>query len=190
MNLPTLPDQRAAQNGTGVCLADERSTLTNDEFAQQVSSYAVQLSRLGVVPGSVVAVQLRNRVELIVVLFAGWRLGAVVTPVDPNLTDFETAHQLRDSGAAVFLVAAPQVLECIPGVVAATRYRLADTQLLPDQALPAHRYLSVYQLDTPDLAATSQRLGQALGDGTLDMSEAIALGGPTGAELLFYTPIG
>lgn len=103
MNLPTLPDQRAAHNGAGVCLADEQITLTNDDFAQRVWANAVQLRRLGVGPGSVVAVQLRNRVELIVVLFAGWRLGAVVTPVNPNLTDYETAHQLRDSGAAVLV---------------------------------------------------------------------------------------
>ena len=64
----------------------------------------------------------------------------------------------------------------------------ADVQLLPEEALPARRYLSIYQLDTEDLAGTAQALGSALGDGTLDMSEAIATTGDTGPELLFYVP--
>ncbi len=104
MNLPGLPDYRATCNRYDACIADEHTTLSNGgDFAQRVRATATQLHQLGVVPGSVVAVQLRNRVELIVVLFAGWRLGAAVTPVNPNLTDFETEHQLRDSGAVVLV---------------------------------------------------------------------------------------
>lgn len=103
MNLPGLPDYRATCNRYDACIADEHTTLSNGDFAQRVRATATQLHQLGVVPGSVVAVQLRNRVELIVVLFAGWRLGAAVTPVNPNLTDFETEHQLRDSGAVALV---------------------------------------------------------------------------------------
>ncbi|AYA23216.1 AMP-dependent synthetase [Rhodococcus rhodochrous] len=103
MNLPGLPDYRATRNQYDACIADEHTALSNGDFTQRVCATAVQLRGLGVVPGSVVAVQLRNRVELIVVLFAGWRLGAAVTPVNPNLTDFETEHQLRDSGAVVLV---------------------------------------------------------------------------------------
>ena len=32
-------------------------------------------------------------------LFASWRLGAVITPVNPSMTDGEVARQLNDSGA-------------------------------------------------------------------------------------------
>lgn len=83
----------------------------------------------------------------------------------------------------------PQVVERIPGIVSAARYRLGDDQLLPEQGLPAHGYVTIYQIDSPDIAATAQRLGEALGDGTLDMSEAISLSGATGPELLFYSPL-
>ncbi|AOW93955.1 AMP-dependent synthetase [Rhodococcus sp. WMMA185] len=103
MSWPTLPDDRARTNRDGACIADERITLSNGDFADRVRAAAAQLRSLGVGPGSVVAVQLVNRVELVVLLFAAWRLGAAVTPVNPNLTDFETAHQLRDAGAAVLV---------------------------------------------------------------------------------------
>ncbi|MEV0946917.1 AMP-binding protein [Rhodococcus sp. NPDC049939] len=103
MSWPALPDDRADTNPDGVCIGDERVSLSNGDFADRVRAAAAQLSELGVRPGSVVAVQLVNRVELVVILFAAWRLGAAVTPVNPNLTDFETAHQLRDAGAAVLV---------------------------------------------------------------------------------------
>ena len=36
--------------------------------------------------GDVVAVQLRNRVDFVMRLFAAWRVGAAVTPINPSLT--------------------------------------------------------------------------------------------------------
>lgn len=46
-----------------------------------------------------VAVVLPNRLELVVIMFAAWRLGAAVTPVNPGLTEAEARHQIEDSGA-------------------------------------------------------------------------------------------
>ncbi|RVW06069.1 class I adenylate-forming enzyme family protein [Rhodococcus spongiicola] len=103
MNWSALPDERARIDRQGACIADQRIALSNGEFAEHVRSAAAQLTDLGVKPGSVVAVQLQNRVELIVALFAAWRIGAAATPVNPNLTDFETAHQLKDANAAVLI---------------------------------------------------------------------------------------
>ncbi|MFC8933506.1 hypothetical protein ACFT1A_15640 [Rhodococcus sp. NPDC057135] len=107
-------------------------------------------------------------------------LVAHVHPTDPSSE--EAFNRWYDD------VHIPQVVERVPGVVSASRFSLADVQLLPEEALPARRYLSIYQLDTEDLAGTAQALGSALGDGTLDMSEAIATAGDTGPELLFYVP--
>ncbi len=107
-------------------------------------------------------------------------LVAHVHPADPSSED--AFNRWYDD------VHIPQVVERVPGVVSASRFFLADVQLLPEEALPARRYLSIYQLDTEDLAGTAQALGSALGDGTLDMSEAIATTGDTGPELLFYVP--
>lgn len=81
----------------------------------------------------------------------------------------------------------PQVLERIPGVVGASRHKYAAAQLVPEEAAPIHRYLSLYELDTEDLAATAQHFGTALADGTLELSEA--LNGSTAAPgLYFYIP--
>jgi long-chain acyl-CoA synthetase len=51
-----------------------------------------------------VALKLRNRVEFVVLLFACWRLGATVTPVDPSLTDAEVTLQLQASRARLIVV--------------------------------------------------------------------------------------
>ena len=55
--------------------------------------------RHGIGPGDVVATLLTNRVELVVVMFAAWRLGAALTPVNPSLTAGEAAFQIEDAGA-------------------------------------------------------------------------------------------
>jgi acyl-CoA synthetase (AMP-forming)/AMP-acid ligase II len=59
----------------------------------------VRLAAHGVGRGDVVAAMLPNRVELVVLLFATWRLGAALTPINPALTADEAAYQLRDSNA-------------------------------------------------------------------------------------------
>jgi acyl-CoA synthetase (AMP-forming)/AMP-acid ligase II len=59
------------------------------------------LRRRGVRAGDVVAIVLPNRAELIVSLFATWRLGATATPVNPALTPGEMQYQVDDAGARV-----------------------------------------------------------------------------------------
>lgn len=82
----------------------------------------------------------------------------------------------------------PQVVERIPGVVGGSRYKYSDAQLVPEDQAPSRRYLSLYQLDTDDLAATAQRLGEALGDGSLDLTDAIDMA-EAGPVMHFYTPV-
>ena len=101
MHVAALPDHRAAEDPHGPCLADDTTTLDNAAFAARVHAAASVLHKHGVRPGDVVAVVLPNRVELVVTLFAAWRLGASVTPVNPALTDDEARYQLNDAGARV-----------------------------------------------------------------------------------------
>nr|WP_296780397.1 hypothetical protein [Rhodococcus sp. (in: high G+C Gram-positive bacteria)] len=112
-------------------------------------------------------------------------ISLLIARVDPtSAKSTDSFHRWYDD------VHIPQVIQHIPGVVAANRYQLADHQLTPAQNLPTHKYLAVYQIDSSDLTATVRRLGEALGDGTLDMDgESISLVGENGPELLFYTPI-
>ncbi|MDN5855843.1 MAG: AMP-binding protein, partial [Actinomycetia bacterium] len=81
MHFANLPDHRAAVDPDGPAVADDLTTLTNGEFAARVSVAAGALADRGVGPLDVVAVQLNNQVDLVVVLFAAWRIGASVNPL-------------------------------------------------------------------------------------------------------------
>jgi hypothetical protein len=61
----------------------------------------------------------------------------------------------------------PQVRAAIASVTAVHRYRTAD---LPGAQQPAHRYLAVYEMDSADMPAAVASLGQARGEGHLDMT--------------------
>jgi long-chain acyl-CoA synthetase len=96
-----IPDERAARDPAGACIADERQELDNARFKETVSAVAALLADAGLRPGGVLAIMLPNRVELITSMFAAWRLGAAVTPVNPALTGQEARYQIDDAGAHV-----------------------------------------------------------------------------------------
>jgi long-chain acyl-CoA synthetase len=103
MKLSTLPDRRAATDPQGPAVADARQQLTNTALRDRVHAVAHQLCDAGIGPGDVVAVKLRNRVEFVIVLFAAWRVGAAVTPINPSLTADEVTRQLGDSAAKLLV---------------------------------------------------------------------------------------
>jgi long-chain acyl-CoA synthetase len=104
MYFASLPDRRADQDPHGHAVSDGRLALTNAELLNRIRAASHQLRELGIGAGDVVAVKLPNRVEFVVLLFASWRLGATVTPVNPSLTDGEVVRQLNDSGARLLVV--------------------------------------------------------------------------------------
>ncbi|WP_099024047.1 class I adenylate-forming enzyme family protein [Mycolicibacterium palauense] len=107
MKLPSLPDRRAAEAPHGLCLADDERSLTNAEFRDAVRRAATALSRHGVRAGDIVAVSLPNTVTLVVALFAAWRLGAAVTPLNPALSADEAKYQITDAAARVLITDRP-----------------------------------------------------------------------------------
>ncbi|MFF0085280.1 class I adenylate-forming enzyme family protein [Streptomyces canus] len=104
MNFASLPDRRAELAPHGAAVSDGHRSLTNTQLLNRVRMAARQLQDLGIGPGDVVALQLTNRAEFVVLLFAAWRLGATVTPVNPSMTDVEVVRQLQDSGARLLVV--------------------------------------------------------------------------------------
>ncbi|HTH89270.1 class I adenylate-forming enzyme family protein [Mycobacterium sp.] len=110
MNLPTLPDRRAVEAPSAPCIADDDLTLDNTEFLDAVRRAASTLRRHGVGAGDVVAVMLPNTVDLVVTLFAAWRLGAAVTPLNPSLSADEAGYQVTDAAAKVLIVTTPRNL--------------------------------------------------------------------------------
>jgi long-chain acyl-CoA synthetase len=101
--LAALPEARAAAQPDAPAIADDAVALDNAAFADRVARAAALLARLGVGAGDVVAVALPNRLELIITLFAAWRLGAAATPVNPTLTAAEMEYQIQDAGAKVVI---------------------------------------------------------------------------------------
>src|SRR3954453_16308558 len=101
--LATLPETRAAAQPDAPATADDAVALDNAAFADRVARAPALLARLGVGAGDVVAVAIPNRVELIIALFAAWRLGAAATPVNPALTAAEMQYQVDDARAKVVI---------------------------------------------------------------------------------------
>src|SRR5215213_10491453 len=99
MHLSSLPDLRAAHAADAPAIRDEAGALTNGELLERVRQTAGALAAHGIGRGDVVAVFLPNRLELILVLFAAWRLGAAVTPINPVLGSSETSYQVTDASA-------------------------------------------------------------------------------------------
>ena len=110
MHCAELPDVRAAATADARCISDDAVALNNGEFAARVRSVAGLLAQRGVRRGDVVATLLSNRVELVLTLFAAWRLGAAVTPINPALTDSEAAYQLEDSAARMSRIGRSQLV--------------------------------------------------------------------------------
>ncbi|WOC11084.1 class I adenylate-forming enzyme family protein [Gordonia sp. MP11Mi] len=104
MIVPGLPEARAANAPDAPAVSDVRLSLTNREFAELVRGASGHLADAGVVRGDVVGLLLSNRVELVVALFAAWRLGATVTPVNPALAAPEIDFQTSDAGVRVLVI--------------------------------------------------------------------------------------
>lgn len=137
----------------GTRLRDSFRELTGQEFAEEVEILARQLSTLGVGPGDVVATFLPNRLELLTVMGAAWRLRAAVTPMNPTFTATESAYQVEDSGAKVVVTAndfaARQPEEYFPGARVLPLFELAVSGQHPtheDSSSP----LALPDLPTPD----------------------------------------
>lgn len=104
MNLAALPDLRAERDPDGACVADDAGVFDNRRFADAVRRAAGALAARGVSAGDVVAVMLPNTSAFVVALFAAWRLGATVTPVNPALMPAEAGYQVADAGARVLII--------------------------------------------------------------------------------------
>jgi long-chain acyl-CoA synthetase len=105
--LPWNDEGRMRQRWNEVGVRDDRLDLTFAELDARVEACAEQLAEHGFARGDVLAVMLPNRVELLVAMFAAWRLGGAVTPVNPVFTASEANHQIQDSRARLVVNLGP-----------------------------------------------------------------------------------
>ena len=107
MSLAYLPWERPTEYDGRPCVRDGDAELTYAEFGARVEAAAEQFAEYGVVPGTVVAVMLPNRVELLVAIVAAWRLGAAATPINPVFTANEAEYQIDDADATLVVAGEP-----------------------------------------------------------------------------------
>ncbi|MGI5995336.1 MAG: class I adenylate-forming enzyme family protein [Saccharomonospora viridis] len=110
MELRYLPWNRTSplrRRWEHVGLRDDRVELTYQQFDARVEAFSEQLGEHGFGRGQVLAVLLPNRVELLIAVFAAWRLGGAVTPVNPAFTEDEAAYQINDAEAALVVNLGP-----------------------------------------------------------------------------------
>ncbi|MYT97182.1 MULTISPECIES: AMP-binding protein [unclassified Streptomyces] len=83
-------------------IAESRTdTLTYAELNRLTDRFALALLELGVQRGDFVAVQLPNRWEMVPLIFASIRVGAVIIPISPICTEVELRHRLSLTEARV-----------------------------------------------------------------------------------------
>ena len=148
MNFSTIIDHRAEVNPQGPCIGDTHISLTNAGFQDRVHRAAGRLAAQGVGSGDVVALMLPNQVDFVTAMFAAWRLGAAVTPINPALTQPEATHQLHDSRANLLItVTGAAVAEDIATLPASS---LADgtSSGVPPVTDPAALALLIYTSGT------------------------------------------
>lgn len=104
MNFATLPDLRAERSPDAPAVADDNVDLNNTQFLDAVRRAAAALREHGVRAGDVVALMLPNQAAFVVSMFAAWRLGAAVTPINPALVPAEVGHQIEDAAAKVLII--------------------------------------------------------------------------------------
>lgn len=71
------------------------------EVVNMYRSVAGYLTDHGITSGDVVAVDLLNRPELLMIIMGSWLAGATVTPINVHLKDEEISYQLSDSKAKI-----------------------------------------------------------------------------------------
>ena len=76
----------------------------------------------------------------------------------------------------------PDVLS-VPGFVSAQRFVAADAQMTSVQ----HKYMTIYEIETDDLAATLSAFGTRAAEGKIVMSDAVDR---AGAAMSIYRPLG
>ncbi|MDO5618698.1 long-chain-fatty-acid--CoA ligase [Kocuria sp.] len=103
-NLATLLTITAAEHPDRVMVKLDDSQLTFAQVNQLSACFAGQLARAGVNEGDRVAIILPNVPHVPVIYNAILKLGAIVVPLNPLLTQREVAYHLEDSQAVAVVV--------------------------------------------------------------------------------------
>lgn len=94
----------AAQRHPGrIALRQDGRTLTYAELNERVDALARGLFRLGLTTGDRVVIWMQNGLEYLETMFACWKLGLAVVPMNIRLTAAEVSFHVSDCAARVLL---------------------------------------------------------------------------------------
>jgi len=151
MRLSIIPDKRALAAPNAPCVADAETALTNSEFHSRVLAAAGAFASRGVRAGDVVALMLPNQVEFAVAMFAAWRLGAAVTPINPGLTIKEATHQILDSRARLLVNSSGEAVVADVQCIKVDAMQLGTRHVDPPVDDPSALALLIYTSGTTGL---------------------------------------
>ncbi|WP_261339807.1 AMP-binding protein [Streptomyces cavourensis] len=151
-------------------IAESRTdTLTYAELNRLTDRFALALLELGVRRGDFVAVQLPNRWEMVPLVFASIRVGAVIIPISPICTEVELRHRLSLTEARVFITLPEwadtplaQIATRLKAELPSLKHVLVVDGPLPEGALPFHDHFVAQERETWK-GATARLEGLALG---------------------------
>jgi malonyl-CoA/methylmalonyl-CoA synthetase len=106
MNLYTHVEN-AANPAANFIIKPDGSSMSYEAFFKGTARYANSLVDLGIKPGERVAIQCEKSSEMLMLIFACLRMGAVFLPLNTAYTPSEVAYFTSDSGA--------KLLVCEPG---------------------------------------------------------------------------
>jgi long-chain acyl-CoA synthetase len=121
--LPRLLEDAARDFPERPALIADGTSVDHAGLRDRVAQVTTVLAELGIVAGDRVLVAVPNGATLPALLFACWRLGAIVVPIAPDLRADRAAAVVRDAGPAAVL-----------GTAAAI-HGLARQQALPELAM-------------------------------------------------------
>ena len=103
MNLADILSNNAARRPEHPAIITNDRTVTHGDYDRLVRQWAAQLEELGVRPGDIVGLNLKDTVEHLIALYAIPRLAAVILPMDWRWTAEEKARIADYFGAKLVL---------------------------------------------------------------------------------------
>lgn len=95
--------RRAELSTSKIALVTKERTLTYSQLNNRINRLANGLTQLGVQKGTRVAVFLTNGTEILEIMFACAKIGAIFVPINFRLSEEEAEYILQDSGADIFI---------------------------------------------------------------------------------------
>lgn len=133
--------ESAAKHGSKPAILFLDAEVSYTRLWDMVQRLATSLSRLGLKKGDVCALMLPNSIQYVVSYYACQLLGVTVTAINPTYKALEIQHQLKDSGAKVFIVLDAVFGEAREGIQGTGIQKVIGTNVVDLCGFPAIKVL-------------------------------------------------